>query len=41
MPDVFPDGMTSWLGLPLTLHNRYFAPYNNYTEMVSLALLPQ
>lgn len=34
MPSVFPDGMTQWLGLPLALHNRYFAPYNNYTEMV-------
>lgn len=33
MPDYFPDLMTPWLGLPLALHNRYFAPVNNYTEM--------
>ena len=30
-PSVFPDGMKPWLGLPLTLHNRYFATVNNYT----------
>jgi hypothetical protein len=31
MPDVFPDGMNAtWLGLPLALHNRYFAPSNAY-----------
>jgi len=33
MPDYFPDEMNPWLGLPLALHNRYFADYNNYTEM--------
>lgn len=25
MPSVFPDGMSTWLGLPLALHNRYFS----------------
>jgi hypothetical protein len=31
MPEVFPSGMTGWLGLPLALHNRWFARENNYT----------
>lgn len=33
MPSVFPDGMSPWPGLPLVLHNRFFANENNYTEM--------
>jgi hypothetical protein len=31
MPSVFPDGLTPWVGMPTTLHNRYFADINNYT----------
>ncbi|XP_065187086.1 uncharacterized protein LOC135817773 [Sycon ciliatum] len=30
-PDVFPSGMSDWLGLPLSLHNRWFAAKNNYS----------
>ena len=33
MPELFPDGMSpSVLGLPLALHNRYFAVVNNYSS---------
>lgn len=31
MPIVFPDGFSNWLGLPVALHNRYFARSNNYS----------
>lgn len=32
MPEIFPDGMTNWFqNMPLALHNRYFAPVNNYS----------
>jgi hypothetical protein len=31
MPEVFPDGLTPWLGLPVALHNRYFAVASNYS----------
>lgn len=33
MPSVFPSGMAPWPGVPLALHNRFFADVNNYTEM--------
>jgi hypothetical protein len=34
MPELFPSGMSpTALGLPLFLHNRYFAVENNYTAM--------
>jgi hypothetical protein len=33
MPSVFPDGFKPWPGMPLALHNRFFADQNNYTEM--------
>lgn len=33
LPSVFPDRMAPWPGIPLALHNRYFADVNNYTQM--------
>lgn len=35
-PEMFPEGLTAFqqkLGLPLILHNRWFAEENNYLEM--------
>ncbi len=33
MPSVFPDGMVPWPGMPLSLHNRWFANPSNYSGM--------
>lgn len=31
--DVFPSGMTPWVGRPLALHNRMFSPHSAYHAM--------
>ena len=31
--DVFPSGMTPWVGRPLVLHNRMFSPHSAYHAM--------
>ncbi len=33
VPSIFPDLMTPWPGIPLALHNRYFANVSEYTQM--------
>jgi hypothetical protein len=40
MPEVFPDGLTPWLGLPVALHNRYFAVASNYSDKYTFLTEP-
>jgi hypothetical protein len=40
MTDVFPDGFKNWLDLPTALHNRYFAPQNNYSSEYDFIVEP-
>lgn len=40
MPEIFPSLMSGWLGLPLALHNRYFAAVNNYSSAYTFLTVP-
>ena len=35
-PQVFPDGLSYWLGMPTFLHARYLAPQTPYRDLPEL-----